>query len=61
MPWKILHEGDKYKVVKESTGKVVGTHSSHANAAAQMRALYANTSEMEQHSNEMAKVMRKRT
>ncbi len=61
MSWKISHEGNKYKVVKESTGKVVGTHSSHAKAVAQMRALYANTSEMEQHSTEMAKAMRKKT
>jgi len=43
MPWKIVKRGSQYAVVKESNGKVVGTHPSHAKALAQLRALYANT------------------
>jgi len=43
MPWKIVRRGSKYAVVKETTGKVVATHPSHAKALAHLRALYANT------------------
>ena len=42
MPWRIVKNGSKYQVVKETTGKVVGTHPTRAKAEAQLRALYAN-------------------
>lgn len=42
MPWKVQKQGSKYAVVKETTGKVVGTHPTRAKATAQLRALYAS-------------------
>ena len=42
MPYHIVHEGSKYKVVVDATGKVVGKHPSKAQAQAQLGALYAN-------------------
>jgi hypothetical protein len=42
MPYNIRREGNKYEVVVTSTGKVVGTHSSKAQAQAQLGALYTN-------------------
>ena len=42
MPYNIQREGSQYKVVVTSTGRVVGTHSSKAQAQAQLGALYAN-------------------
>lgn len=42
MPWKAVKRGSKWVVIKETTGKVVGTHSSKQKANAQVRALYAN-------------------
>jgi len=42
MPYHIEREGNKFKVVVDATGKVVGTHPSKAQAQAQLGALYAN-------------------
>ena len=42
MPYNIEQEGSKYKVIVTSTGRVVGTHPSRAQAQAQLGALYAN-------------------
>jgi hypothetical protein len=40
MPYKIEQRADKFVVVRENGGRVVGTHSSRAKATAQVRALY---------------------
>lgn len=45
MPWRIQKKGDKWLVVKEEDGKVVGTHPSREKALAHLRALYANVPE----------------
>jgi len=42
MPYHIEREGNKYKVVVDATGKVVGTYPSKVQAQAQLGALYAN-------------------
>lgn len=42
MPWHMERRGDKVVVVKDSDGKVVGTHSDRRKAIAQLRALYAS-------------------
>lgn len=42
MPWDIRRHGSQYSVVKESDGKVVGTHPTKERALAQLRALYAS-------------------
>lgn len=42
MPYAIRKVGDKYAVVKQSDGTVIGTHPSPEKAALQLRALYAN-------------------
>ena len=42
MPYHIEREGSNYKVVVNTTGRVVGTHPSKAQAQAQLGALYAN-------------------
>ena len=42
MPYHIQHSGDKYEVVKDDDGKVVGTHDSEEGAKKQMAALHAN-------------------
>ena len=42
MPWHVKVNNGRYQVVKTSTGQVVGTHSSRAEAEAQLRALYAS-------------------
>ena len=42
MPYKIVQHGNKFSVVTQNTGKIVGTHPSKAQAQAQMGALYAN-------------------
>lgn len=42
MPYKIVKDDDKYRVVNTSTGKTVGTHLTKKAAQAQLRALYAN-------------------
>lgn len=42
MPWHIEKRGDKFDVVKDDTGEVVGTHDTRASAEAQLRALYAS-------------------
>lgn len=47
MPYKIQPQGDKFEVVKEDDGKVMGTHSTRAKAEAQLRALYANEKSMD--------------
>ncbi len=46
MPYHIEREGNNYKVVVDSTGKVVGTHPSKIQAQAQLGALYANVKEV---------------
>lgn len=46
MPYHIKHEGNKYKVVVDATGRVVGTHPSKAQAQAQLGALYSNVPEV---------------
>lgn len=43
MPYKIQSEGNKFCVVKETDGKVMGCHPTKAEAQAQLRALYANS------------------
>jgi hypothetical protein len=40
MPWRIQKSNNKYQVVKESDGKVVGTHDSYKQAAKQLAALH---------------------
>jgi hypothetical protein len=40
MPYKIEQRADKFVVVREDDGRVVGTHSSRAKATAQLKALY---------------------
>ena len=45
MPYKIIQEGKKFKVVAQNTGHVAGTHSSKEKAQSQMAALYANEPE----------------
>jgi hypothetical protein len=47
MPWIIRRAGSKYEVVVEGTGRVVGTHDTRTEAAAQVGALYANVPEAE--------------
>lgn len=42
MPYKIEKQGDKYCVVKETDGKVMGCHPTEAEARDQQKALYAN-------------------
>ena len=42
MPWTVEKQGSKWAVVKESTGKTVGTHPSKGKAMKQLKALYAN-------------------
>ena len=42
MPWEVVKKGSKWAVVKESSGKVVGTHPTKAAAMRQLRALYAS-------------------
>lgn len=42
MPWKVVREGEKYKVVATNTGRVMGIHDARSKAEAQLRALYAN-------------------
>lgn len=44
MPYKIVKRGGKkaFKIVKKTTGKVVGSSTSKAKALASMRARYAN-------------------
>jgi hypothetical protein len=46
MPYHIEHDGNSYKVIVNSTGKVVGTHPSKIKAQAQLGALYANVKEV---------------
>ena len=41
MPYKIRKVGNKYKIIKSDTGKVVGTSDSKAKAQASIRARYA--------------------
>jgi len=45
MPYAIRKRGSKYLVVNKETGDVKGTHSTKREAAAQLRALYANVPE----------------
>lgn len=45
MPWEVRKKGDKYCVVKKGTNETVHCHDSREKAVAQLRALYANTSE----------------
>lgn len=42
MPYKIVKQGNKYAVVNQDTGKVMGKHPSKSSAKAQLGALYAN-------------------
>lgn len=44
-PYDIKRAGNKYVVVKKTTGKVLGTHSSKSQAQRQIAAIYANTGE----------------
>jgi hypothetical protein len=44
MPWHVNKRGSKFVVVDDK-GKVYGTHDTHKEAEAQVRALYANTKE----------------
>lgn len=45
MPWEIRQNGNQHCIYKQGTDQKVACHGSHAEAMAQMRALYANTSE----------------
>jgi hypothetical protein len=45
MPWHISKDGNKYKVVKDADGKVVGTHDSYAQATKQLAALHIHVKE----------------
>lgn len=47
MPYHIEQDGNKFKVVVDATGKVVGTHPSKAQAQAQLGALYANVPDVQ--------------
>jgi hypothetical protein len=42
VPYRIRKQGSKWAVVVKATGKVVGTHDTKRDAAAQLRAVYAN-------------------
>lgn len=42
MPWRIRRSGNKWQVVNQDTGRVMGEHDTKAKAMAQLRALYAN-------------------
>ena len=42
MPYIIRKNGDKYEIVKEDTGKVVGHSDTKEKAQASIRARYAN-------------------
>lgn len=42
MPYKIVQQGSKFKVVVRDTGKEMGVHPTKAKAQAQLAALYAN-------------------
>lgn len=46
MPYNIQREGSHYNVVVTSTGRVVGTHPSKAQAQAQLGALYTNVKDL---------------
>lgn len=41
MPWDIRRSGSTYEVVQRDNGKVVGRHSTRAEAQAQQAALYS--------------------
>lgn len=49
MPWKVVPDDAKakgpFKVISKITGKVAGTHKTHAQATSQLQALYANVPE----------------
>ncbi len=45
MPFKIKRQGDKYLVISQDSGRVLGTHNTKTKAVAQLRALYANVPE----------------
>lgn len=42
MPYRVEKRKDKYVVISEGSGRVLGTHTSREKAMAQVRALYAN-------------------
>lgn len=42
MPWSVRKSGDKWVVVKQSDGSVVGTHNNEAKAKRQLVALNIN-------------------
>lgn len=42
MPWRIRKKGNKFLVVSEASGRVLGAHKTRAEALAQLRAVYAN-------------------
>jgi hypothetical protein len=43
MPWNVKKAGEKWDIVKETTGKVVGKSTSKKKAQASVRARYAAT------------------
>lgn len=45
MPWKVVPKNGKFAVVKKGTGEAVSYHDSQNQAAAKVRAMYANTNE----------------
>ena len=50
MPYSIRKDGDKYDVIKKSTGETVSTHTSHRKAVKAVKAIYAHEhSEGKQH------------
>jgi len=45
MPWTVKKSGNKWAIVKKTTGKTVGISTSKAKANASVRARYAHTNE----------------
>ncbi len=43
MPWAVKKQGNRWAIVKKTTGKVVGHSDSKAKAQASVRARYAHT------------------
>lgn len=42
MPYEVMKSGDKFKVVKKGSKKVMGTHATRDKANKQLAALYAS-------------------
>jgi len=42
MPWILRKKGNKYQIIKKTTGEVVGTSDSKSKGQASIRAMYAS-------------------